>query len=379
MTARVEPIEAAIAERSAAVLVHAGPKTSPAVRYLCTLETGPTPHETGTDGVTAGGRSPAKRRERDAWAVAVVGGRVLVEGPDGDGHPAARLADRLVDALDEPVPDGAESGPTVLAPPSIPHDAALYVEERGFELTSSDAIDRARRRKRDDELVRIEAAQTAAEAGVRRAGEVLAAASVTDGRLHRDGVGLTAARLRREIDAAIVTDGSEPAGATDVETDRDPGESLQAGEPLVLRLAPREPTGYRGALTRTLVPGTDGGWERRAHVAVESALRSVKTMLSADVATVREVETELVAEVGSFGFEHEATAAVAGVGLETGERPVRGASEIPTGTVLALEAGVAAPDGRAVAIGDLLVVQAGDVEWLVRPSRTLDPDHVIGL
>jgi len=37
-----------------------------------------------------------------------------------------------------------ETTGTVLVPPPIPHDAALYLEEAGYELASTDVVERAR-------------------------------------------------------------------------------------------------------------------------------------------------------------------------------------------------------------------------------------------
>ncbi|WP_290818937.1 M24 family metallopeptidase, partial [Halovivax sp.] len=260
----------------------------------------------------------------------------------------------------------------------------------------------------------------AASAGLDRAASVLAGATVEDGRLRRDGAPLTAERLRRLADVAVVESGAVPAGSTRVETvgspapgspteprpssnerspadtrsssdERSPAEPrpsangdgatgpdepLRSGEPLVLELAPREPSEYRAGLVRTLVPGTDGGWERRAHVAVESALRSAKTMLAAGGATVDAVETELEAEVRSFGFGRGASGSVYGVGLEARERPRRGDHDIEEGAVLALRARAEREDGAAVELGDLLVRRDGDARWLSRPSRALDPSAV---
>ncbi|ELZ11113.1 hypothetical protein C479_07388 [Halovivax asiaticus JCM 14624] len=368
MTEALAAIRSALESEEAAGLVHAGPRPDPGIHYLLASRDDHTAPDVDTADLEipldAAGGSPLDGQANDPWAVAVVPDDVLVVSPADADRPAATLAKRLSTAL----PDGE----TLLAPASIPHDAALYVERAGFELASTDAIDLARERKGAVARARIETAQRAAVAGLRRAGEVLVDATATaDGLQTADGP-LTTDRLRREIDAVIVAAGARPAGATSV-TGAKPERPIQSGDALVVRLAPRGPGSYRGYLARTLVPDTDGGWERRAHVAVESALRSAATMLTADAAAVREVEVELAAEAGSFGFEREATASVGGVGLTVGERPVRPAHEVTAGAVVALEACVPAPDGREVVLADLLTIDGDDVEWLSRPSRTLDP------
>ncbi|MFC3958993.1 M24 family metallopeptidase [Halovivax cerinus] len=370
MTTRLNAIRSALADREAVALVHAGPRTNPNVRYLLA----------GSDDVSAVepaavDTGPLTGREHDHVAVAVCADDVLVAAHGEGDHPASRLADRLAtrSPADGPTPDDTR----VLAPASIPHDAALYVERAGFDLASTDVIDRARGRKDAPERRRIEAAQRAAGAGLRRGGVVLAEATRGDDGLRYDGAVLSHDRLRRAIDAGIVEAGGEPTGATRVIGTGDADAAIRPGEPLVVRLAPSSPEGYRGYLARTLVPGTDGGWERRAHVAAESALRSAKTMLAAETATVRAVERELVAEAGSFGFERAATGTVAGVGLTVGERPVRGGHELGVGRVVALDVGVASPDGGAVVLGDLLAVRDDRVEWLERPPRTLEPSSLV--
>ncbi|AGB14918.1 Xaa-Pro aminopeptidase [Halovivax ruber XH-70] len=390
MTDAFAAIRSALADEAAAGFVHAGPRQDPGIHYLLANRDGYTATETNTagldtalDGDVAGLETPLDGDNTDfemsldltagnaldgrstaPWAVAVVSDDILVVSPADADQPAATLAERLSTTL----PDDE----TLLAPASIPHDAALYIERAGFELASSDAIGLARERKGAVARARIETAQRAAVAGLHHAGEVLVdATATTDGLQTADGP-LTTARLRREIDAAIVAAGARPAGATSI-TSTESDRPIRPGDALVVRLAPRGPGGYRGYLARTLVPDTDGGWERRAHVAVESALRSAATMLTADAASVRAVEVELAAEAGSFGFEREATATVGGVGLTVGERPVRPAHEVAAGAVVALEACVPAPDGREVVLADLLAVETDGVEWLSRPSHTLDP------
>ncbi len=371
---RARPIEAAIEARDAVGFVHVGPPDAPASRYLRRLGDGASGLGDSTNGTgDAADRTPTALEGRSHHAFAVVDGAVLTESA-GAGHAAERLADGLSD----------RSG-TLLVPPEIPHDAALHLEEAGFELASSDVVERARSRKTPDERDAIERAQEACAAGLQRAATGLAEATDVDGHLFRAERPLTPERLRRAVDAAMVAADGYPCGRTTIEVDGasnedaddTAGDPIAPGEPVVLRLRPRGPTGYHGALTRTLVPGTDGGWERRAHVAVESALRSARTMLAAGSATVREVEAELVAEVGSFGFAESATASVAGVGLEAVERPRRGTSEIESGAVVALETGVESAADGTVRLGDTLAVGDGDAEWLAPSSRALDPATLV--
>lgn len=346
---RLDPVRRELETREAAAFVHAGTGVDPSLRYVPG-----TPFEPRTS----------------TRAVAITPTDVFVCGPGGnvDGHPADRLATRLA--------DGGFGG-TVLTPPAIPHDAALYLERAGFSLASTDAIARARAIKTPGERERIEYAQEAAAAGVERAAAVLDRAAVADGRLDAGGTAVTPTRLRREVDEAIVTAGAFPVGNTAILADADRDEPLVPGEPIVVEPASVEPGGYHGGLARTLVVDGDGGWERRAHVAVESALRSAATMLEAGDATVAAVETELAAETRSFGFGEGVSASVYGVGLARRERPDEPDDGIDAGAVVRLEAAVR-DDGRTVRLADLLERRDGDARWLSRLSRSLDPATIAG-
>ena len=354
-TPRLGAITTALTERDAIAFVHVGPSSESNVRYCL------------------GAQAPANLGRAGPFAVALTTeDRFVVE--ERTDHPAERLANRLSEQY---------GTGRVLTPATIPHDAALYLERAGFELASTDALEVARSTKTASERERIGRVQTAASAGVRRAATIIAESTGRNDRLHWRGETLTTGRLRRAVDAAVVSAGAFPARATSVETttdvasgtDADERIPIRSGEPVVVDVGPQGPTGYRGRLVRTLVTESEGGWERRAHVAVESALRSARTMLSASEATVSEVETELVAEVRSFGFDEAASASVAGVGLEPRERPLAGGDRIDLDAVVALRAAVDADDGRRIELGELFARRQGG-DWLDAPSRSLEPSVV---
>ncbi|AGB30334.1 hypothetical protein Natpe_0403 [Natrinema pellirubrum DSM 15624] len=353
-------LSTALADRDGAAFVHAGVDHDPGIRYACD-------RPADTTAVAYDGTA-------DEWLV-----RSSADG--AGGHPADRLASALADR-------GLEG--TVLAPPRIPHDAALYLERAGFDLASTDALERARATKTAGERERIAAAQRAAAAGVRRAASLLAESTVVDGRLavgeHDDGADpepLTATHLRTAIDEAIVGAGGLPAGNTAVDPDssRDPDEPLRPGEPIVIAAAPREPAGYYGGLVRTLVVDSDGGRERRVHVAVTQSFRSARSMLTAGVESVTAVEADLEAEVRSFGFDTEQTVTteVAGVGLEPRERPLAGGDEVGPGAVVRLDVAGAVGPGSRIRIADVLAVtdEGERPEWLATPSQSLSPASLL--
>jgi hypothetical protein len=280
--------------------------------------------------------------------------------------PAAELTAELADTV------GTGS---ILAPSRLPHDAALYLEDEGFSLTSSDVVERARATKTANERERIASAQGAASAGVRRAAAMLDDATAVDGRLVADDEVLTASRLRAAVDEAIVEIGGFPAGNTGVFAGSDG--RIGVGEPVVISATPVEATGYHGGLTRTFVVDGDGGAERRAHVGVTQSFRSAAAMLTADERSVAAVEADLAAEVRAFGFDERdgIDVRVAGIGLDAYERPWRPNHEIGPNAVVRLSVSVGVGTGR-IALADLLAVGADGVDWFAAPSRSLDPAAV---
>lgn len=343
VTDRRRHLEAAIHEeldeREAGAFVAVGPGTTPEIRYCL-------------PGAPA--HTVAAAVDHEGW----------IERTDAPpAHPTEQLAARLTE---RGVTD------TILAPPDLPHDAALYLESAGFTLASSDVLSRARARKTPGELARVESAQAAATAGVERARSVIANATVADGSLEVDGQFLTGGTVRRTIDEAVVAAGGFPAGNTAVDAGgRDGATPLPAGEPIVLSTAPCGPDGYHAGLVRTVVVDGDGGRERRAHVAADSALKSAATMLRAGDQSVEAVEGDLEAEVMAFGFEEGIDATVSGVGLEPRERPGRG-DTIAGGSVVRLEVAVEDVTGGDVRLAELVVVDEG-TRVLESPSRSLSP------
>ncbi|MFC4439419.1 MULTISPECIES: M24 family metallopeptidase [Natrialbaceae] len=330
--------------RSATAFVHAGAVRDPTIHYC----------------------RPAL--DSDYLAIAFDGREWHVCSADAvSTHPADALAERLT--------DGGLAG-TLLTPARIPHDAALYLEKAEFSLASSDVVARTRATKTDSERERIETAQAAASAGVRRAASMLTNATVVDGRLTVDGERLTDSRLRTAVDEAVVSAGALPAGNTAVSTAT--ADAIRPDDSIVLEVAPREPGGYHGGLVRTFVVDGDGGRERRAHIGVTRALRSAAALLTADPQSVTAVEADLEAEVRAFGFDDDdgIETRVAGVGLEPHERPSRGSHEVTSGTVVRLDAGVRLDDGR-VHVADLLEIGPDGVNWPEAPSRSLDPSNTL--
>ena len=323
------------------------------------------------------------------------------DGNDGDGefhdgvarelrtvqaseHAGERAAAVVVDLLDDTDRGGGEGGDrSVLVPASVPHDAAVYLERAGNALASTDAVATARSRKTDAEIDRLRRVQRAAAAGMARAETALAGSAVSDptaldapdeGRrpaLRWEGGPLTTERLRREVNAALgahgVTDAenSVVTAGSALADRRLPGdEAIRAGETVVVSVSPRGPDGYYGDLTRTFVVDGDGGWERRAYVAVESAREAAIAEIEPDVPG-KTVRGEASAELAAYGFDPNADAGGPafgrgtgrGVGVSRRESPaLSGAGTLRSGAVVTVGAEVSDPGAGAVRLTDLVVV-----------------------
>lgn len=400
----VAVVRRALEARGAVAFVHAGVATAPTLRYLSGLD------------------EPAD------CAVVVDAERVVVclapadplSGADSRDEDSGRARGDRVRVVDDPgraaaelVAEWATAG-TVLAPPSIPHDCALHLENAGFDLASSTAVTETRRAKTDAERRALRRLGDATRAALDRARTLLASASVdgerrltvpeavltvdvdgvnvdgnrleTDGERLGDDVGvdgteveagaetdrgeptqpLTPELLRREMAVTLARHGAE-AGGSDVRTARDgsAADPLRAGRQILLDCRPRGLGGVRCRGTWTAVVDGDGGWQRRAHVAVDAALRAALHRAAVGE-TAEGVETELRAELTAYGFD-DATAVVHGVGLAAREGPT-GSEELTEGTALVVGGRVDGDDG-AVACCETVLVD-DDVTTLVgRPSR----------
>jgi len=336
---RTAALDSALADAGADAFVFVGPPGDPLVHYL------------------SGASLPYRAAVVYAGRVAVVPERPL------PGRVSVREDVTVLDA--EPTP--AEHlpglvGDSVLAPRTLPHDAALYLEGEGVDVTSTTAHQRARARKTDAELAVVRDAQAAAEAGMAAAAALLAGA---DGDPLADDEGeVTAERVRRSANTAMARQGATPETAIDADG------ALAAADPVPVRVTPRV-GGYHGLLARTFVADSDGGWERRATLACEYAVDAGMDIVDAGETTVAATESEVLAELGSYGFSPEAgTASVHGVGLEARESPTDDAT-VDVGSVLAFAPEL--DDEGAVWVADLGVVTGDGVERVGEFPRSVVP------
>lgn len=372
MTTEYERIAAELEERDAEAFVHVGDRFDDDLRYLTRFS--------GPD------RPYAVVVERDGeptlCAPRLFGEKARREFPGRVVTASEQDADTAGERAAELIKSGR-----VLVPQHLPHDAALRLERAGCELASTDVVARMRVRKSDDEIDRLRGTQRAAEAGMARAESILAAADVADGRLHWEGESLTTERLRREVNARLVREGVSDAhnsvigaGETCVDLHFTGDVSIEAGETVLLDLSPRGPEGYYGDLSRTFVVESEGGWERRAYVAVERARDAAFAALSDGAGTVAgTVHEEAAAELAAYGFRPDGEPGLVhgvghGVGMSLHEAPsLRAETELEAGMVLTVEPGVYDSAEGGVRIEDLVVVREDGFENLTGYPRSLVP------
>lgn len=302
-----------------------------------------------------------------------------------DDGPAGVRAGTVLDEL-------SDGSGVVLTSRRIPHDAALHLERGGYELASTRVLSEARATKAPAERDCIERVQRAAVGALRRAATVLADATISpNDELVVDGRTLTDERLRREVNVALaragVTDAENTvvtAGAIESErgADTSAGEELELplrrGETVTVAVTPRGRSGYHSACARTFVVDSDGGWERRASVAVESAYDVAVSEIEPGV-SLGHVREELLAELASYGFDpgdYPPESVCYGIGLEPHEGP-DGADELRPGMTLVVDARVRESSSGLVRVGSPVVVtesgceSLGDSEF----TRTLVPER----
>lgn len=381
-TTDYRPVSRAVSEAGAAGFAHAGTGVDPDLAYLSRLAAPDQEYAVvvveGTAHCLVPGHLADTARKRFPGDTVHAGG--------DDARP---VGDRLAGLLADRVPGG-----TVLVPRQVPHDAAVYLERAGFDVASTAAVAEARTRKSESEQAALAAVQRAAVAGIDRASVVLAAATsgppdsgaTPGGRdaavLSWSGAPLTAGRLRRQVDAALGLAGVSDAAATVVEAPGDEG-PLRTATPVTVRVAPRGPHGYRGCCVRTFVVDGEGGWERRAHVAVTAARREAERAAAPDT-PVRRVHDAVTAELAAYGFAVGPDADAGsgptadpetghGVGLAAREPPELDSSTgLRAGSVFAVTPAVSSSDGR-VALADLLVVTDDGARWLADRETSLVP------
>ena len=270
----------------------------------------------------------------------------------------------------------AESGlKRLLVPAEFPLSAGDFFRERGFELHVADPpLFPQRAVKSAEELKGIQAALTAAEAGMEAALAALQASSVDDdGYLQLEGESLTSERVRylihhRLLELDCVAEHTIVAcGTASCDPHEEGSGALQAHQPIVIDIFPRSAsTRYYGDITRTVVKGraSDGlkGMYETVRRAQELAFTQVRT--GADGVAIHRGILELFEQAGYAtgerdgrmqGFFHGTGH---GLGLEIHEAPSissRG-GPLENGHVVTVEPGLYYADVGGVRIEDVVAV-----------------------
>jgi Xaa-Pro aminopeptidase len=303
------------------------------------------------------------------------------ETPPGT-HGVSILADHLGDA---------PGTGTLQVASHLPHDAAVRLQQAGYDISSTPALAEARASKTPAERECLRAAQQAGAHGVASGAAQLDAATTNGERLYAGGEPLSASRLKRSIASAVAETGVTPARVAVHAEATDHGDPLPAGEGIIIEVRPRGPHGYHGHLTRTVVADSDGGWDRRAHIAATAGLTAARAHCDPET-SVATVAAEVRAELTAYGFppltnpgeaddetdslpEAGSTTTVHGVGLAPVEAPSpREPLPLDAGSVLAVECGVVDPDHGRLRLGSLVAVTDDGGDQLVDHSVSLTPE-----
>jgi Xaa-Pro aminopeptidase len=283
-----------------------------------------------------------------------------------------------------------------LVPSDFPIELADRLRAAGISLDPDRHEFESRRRvKTQAELAGIRRAQTAADAGMRAAAELLRRAEPSGERVLLDGEPLTCERLKETIrdvtarqgasagDELIVAHGAQSAIGHEMGSG-----PIAPGEPVVIDMWPRDPESACFAdMTRTFVVGEAPAELRRYHeLTRESLARALDAVragaegrdihrLSCEPYERAGLPTQLTKQPGQVlqeGFYH---ALGHGVGLEVHEAPPLGRSPgvLVAGDVITLEPGCYRPGFGGCRLEDLVMVTEDGAEVLTDFPYDLEP------
>jgi Xaa-Pro aminopeptidase len=278
----------------------------------------------------------------------------------------------------------------------FPTKLADHLRANGIELTPDEKFFNARRRvKNDEELAGMRRAQRAAEAGMRAAQSMLAAADVDGKNLMLDGEVLTSERVKVAMrqafeehncaaDDFIVAGGAQ--GAVGHDTGSGP---LEADSPIIIDIWPRDrESACFTDMTRTFVVGEPpeeiAEWHRLTNEALDRSFDGIKAGVTGravfdaacDVYEAAGQKTGRTKEKGvplDEGFFH---ALGHGVGLEVHEMPIMGmvgAEKLVAGDVVTVEPGLYRQDFGGVRLEDIVLVTDEGYENLTEFPYDLAP------
>ncbi|HTP22986.1 MAG TPA: Xaa-Pro peptidase family protein [Solirubrobacteraceae bacterium] len=280
-------------------------------------------------------------------------------------------------------------------PADFPLELADHLRDSGVTLEVQRELFEARRRvKSDAELAGIRRAQTAAEAGMRAAAELLRRAAPGGPGLLADGEPLTSERVKEAIRAAVARAGSSadalivshgPQSASGHEMGSGP---IQPDEPIIIDLWPNDlESACYADMTRTFVVGDAPEELRKYHRLTRDALaRSLEAVragvpgkelhrVSAAPYEEAGLPTQLTKAPGQVLDEGYFHSLGHGVGLEVHEAPLLGRAPdvLVAGDVITLEPGCYRPGFGGCRLEDLVLVTEDGGEVLTDFPYELEP------
>jgi Xaa-Pro aminopeptidase len=286
----------------------------------------------------------------------------------------------------------------LVVPATLPVAVADRLRADGIEVVADELeFVRRRRSKTPAEIEGVRRAQTAANAGMSAAAELLQGAAVSGGELVLDGETLTSEVVRSairdvcaELGAPAPEDIIVAAGAAGASGHEEGSGPLRAGVPIIIDLWPRdEQSGCWADMTRTFVSGGDPAQDVVAwHGLCRTALERVVELARPGVAgrELFDAACEVFEEAGEptqrtkpegeplrDGFFHSLGH---GVGLEVHEEPAlgrTGADPLVPGDVVAVEPGCYRNGYGGVRLEDLLLITDEGAERLTEFGYELAP------
>jgi Xaa-Pro aminopeptidase len=258
---------------------------------------------------------------------------------------------------------------------------ALYADllrQADIDITPrSDLYRRERRIKTPQELAWIEQTENAGMDALQRAIDVIAAADIRDGLLHRDGRPLTGDDLVLTVESRLLelgcttSDSICTGGPDSADPHRRTSDVIRAGLPIVLDIFPfHKTTRYWGDMTRTVVRGTPPPEVERMWDAVREAQQLGLDMIKPGV-NGRDVHYAICDVFAKHGYgslpkpyrDIQSDARFIhgtghGLGLEIHEFPRVGDVDVilEVGDVVTVEPGLYDPRLGGIRIEDLVVV-----------------------
>ncbi len=263
---------------------------------------------------------------------------------------------------------------TLIIPGSFSVAMAEKLKSAGFTLEIAEkSLFPEREFKTLAEVEKIVVSLRAAEAGCRRAIEILKESDIAPDRtLVWQNAPLTSEILRAEVDCTMMRRGMTAAnticagGLQGAQPHNTGSGVILADFPVVLDIFPRSAsTGYWGDLTRTVVKGNPSDFMRRAYDAVLEAREFAKTCIKVGAlpSEIHKCAENILAkhgfstgcdEKGDYGFFHGLGH---GVGLNIHEAPhigPRGATPLKAGIVVTDEPGLYYPDQGGIRLEDMV-------------------------